>query len=291
MASLRTRHLVELYEFTMLGETYRYTNAGKTLVINGITYDNIVIRRGRVENPSNDSPNSLLRIQMDGLSAFIFDFDKVLETAMVKVLKYDVDDETLFQIHNGPFNSIEEYESYNEHPLATIAVETKYKGELRRKLPNRSYTPYCGVPLYSNPCGIRRALYTSNNTISTISGTGLNLTAGQNLSVRRLGTQIPPTNYFRYGAIKRVKSGSVRSITYQSNRLVQVHYPFFDLEVGDQVEILAGCDHTIETCREKFDNIDNFRGFTNVPELDSTTEDLSGYVDNKISIRDDGRTV
>ncbi len=38
-----------------------------------------------------------------------------------------------------------------------------------------------------------------------------------------------------------------------------------ELEVGDLVEVTAGCDKRDETCRKKFENFLNFRGFPDIP--------------------------
>ena len=40
------------------------------------------------------------------------------------------------------------------------------------------------------------------------------------------------------------------------------------IEVGDTVRFVAGCDKRIETCRLKFNNIVNFRGFPHIPGED-----------------------
>lgn len=40
------------------------------------------------------------------------------------------------------------------------------------------------------------------------------------------------------------------------------------LEVGDMVRLEAGCDKRFETCRLKFDNVVNFRGFPHIPGED-----------------------
>ena len=40
------------------------------------------------------------------------------------------------------------------------------------------------------------------------------------------------------------------------------------LKVGDDVRLLAGCDKRAETCRVKFDNLVNFRGFPHIPGED-----------------------
>lgn len=40
------------------------------------------------------------------------------------------------------------------------------------------------------------------------------------------------------------------------------------LAVGDMVRLEAGCDKRFETCRLKFDNVNNFRGFPHIPGED-----------------------
>lgn len=40
------------------------------------------------------------------------------------------------------------------------------------------------------------------------------------------------------------------------------------VEVGDQFTIVPGCTKTLEQCRDRYDNVVNFRGFPHVPGLD-----------------------
>ena len=42
-------------------------------------------------------------------------------------------------------------------------------------------------------------------------------------------------------------------------------------EVGDTFSIVAGCDKTFSTCKAKFDNHENFRGFPHLPGNDAPT--------------------
>ena len=37
------------------------------------------------------------------------------------------------------------------------------------------------------------------------------------------------------------------------------------IEVGDALDIFAGCDKRFETCQSKFANAVNFRGFPHIP--------------------------
>ncbi|SFB83393.1 DUF2163 domain-containing protein [Tropicimonas isoalkanivorans] len=43
------------------------------------------------------------------------------------------------------------------------------------------------------------------------------------------------------------------------------------LDVGDSVRLVAGCDKRAATCRDKFNNFDNFRGFPHIPGEDWLT--------------------
>lgn len=47
--------------------------------------------------------------------------------------------------------------------------------------------------------------------------------------------------------------------------------PSAPIQTGDAFDIVAGCDKTAGTCREKFQNIDNFRGFPHLPGEDWAT--------------------
>ncbi len=52
-------------------------------------------------------------------------------------------------------------------------------------------------------------------------------------------------------------------------RLIELWAPLrAQIAVGDRVRLTAGCDKRMETCRFKFDNLLNFRGFPDVPEDD-----------------------
>ncbi|SEW04521.1 phage conserved hypothetical protein BR0599 [Cognatiyoonia koreensis] len=59
------------------------------------------------------------------------------------------------------------------------------------------------------------------------------------------------------GAIKHDRDAGLRQITLWE--------PLTGLATGDTVRLEAGCDKRADTCREKFANIANFRGFPHIP--------------------------
>ena len=71
------------------------------------------------------------------------------------------------------------------------------------------------------------------------------------------------TGYYRYGLIKFLTgklSGIFLQVKDEEDGKVFLLKNTKLLSVGDEYEIFAGCDKTIKSCKEKFDNIKNFRG-------------------------------
>jgi uncharacterized phage protein (TIGR02218 family) len=67
------------------------------------------------------------------------------------------------------------------------------------------------------------------------------------------------------GLIGVIKSDRLRG----SRRRVEVWQSIgAPLRQGDQVRLIAGCDKFSRTCRKKFDNFQNFRGFPHIPGED-----------------------
>lgn len=54
-------------------------------------------------------------------------------------------------------------------------------------------------------------------------------------------------------------------------RIILLETPILDIKPGDAFTIVAGCDKRPETCRDRFANIANFRGFPDIPGQDAVT--------------------
>lgn len=53
-----------------------------------------------------------------------------------------------------------------------------------------------------------------------------------------------------------------------ARRLTLWREPGFPIGAGDRFRLVAGCDRSADTCREKFNNFINFRGFPDIPGED-----------------------
>jgi len=122
-------------------------------------------------------------------------------------------------------------------------------------------------------CGVAWDSYAASGTVAGISGR----TVFINYTNR--GSNFPdpvPDNFLKYG--KMISSTEVRSIVSNDAGSFTVRYSLQDLSVGDVVTVYAGCDKSVTTCKNKFDNISNYIGFPYVPTESAALKGRQGKV-------------
>jgi uncharacterized phage protein (TIGR02218 family) len=129
------------------------------------------------------------------------------------------------------------------------------------QMPRNMYCPTCWWNLYDQGCQVAQSSYTFSGTV------GSNPT---NVFVPVNGVS-QANDYFDQGYMS-LQSGLIRrSIKTWSGNVITPLVPLPPLWIpnpGDPVTLVAGCDHTIDRCQTKFNNVINFRGqpFIPVPE-------------------------
>lgn len=103
------------------------------------------------------------------------------------------------------------------------------------------------------------------------------------------GLQLPGANWFRNGVLTWVSGGSAgrhnvvvgQEITGSTMRLDLRDTPVPDMQTGDTFSLMPGCDKSFGTCKAKFANAANFRGFPHLPGNDAAYNyaDGSGHFD------------
>ena len=130
----------------------------------------------------------------------------------------------------------------------------------------RLYQFACDATLGDTRCGIdlTSATYRATTTIASITSvrqfTVANLTAYTNdWFTRGLARFTSGTNT---GSAIEIKRHSLLGATVS----IELWQPLADLPVvGDAVTLTAGCDKQFVTCRDRFQNAPNFRGFPHMP--------------------------
>ncbi len=123
-------------------------------------------------------------------------------------------------------------------------------------MPRNLYAPNCQHVLYDSGCGLVKSAHGANGTVGagstamTINWTGSSGAYAQGTVTFSSG---PNT-----GTTANVKDAN-SSALYLSHPLPNTPAP------GDAFTVYQGCDHTQATCRNKFGNLGNFRGFPYIP--------------------------
>ena len=102
----------------------------------------------------------------------------------------------------------------------------------------------------------------------TVTGT---LSAVTDRSIMRDSTRAEAADYFAYGTLQftsganaGLKPSEVKR--HEADGTIEVFEPFYYLPVaGDAYTLIPGCRKRLEDCRDKWNNVVNFGGFSNVP--------------------------
>lgn len=141
----------------------------------------------------------------------------------------------------------------------TVELAIKSVSELFNiKLPRNLWMPTCQHTVYDAVCMLQKANYTAYGTISSGSTKAVLVTS-----------MTQADGYFDYGVLT-ITSGPNNNV-----RMSVQHYArgiFFltrslpyDPVPTDSFSVSAGCDKLLGTCRTKFNNTQNFRGFPFIP--------------------------
>lgn len=130
-------------------------------------------------------------------------------------------------------------------------------------------SPGCRARLGDARCGVDVDALTVTGTITNVSGR------------RILGdtARAEATNYWR-GGLLTMDSGACAGLSMEVKSfavetgvgVLRLALPFpFDVAVGDAYTLAPGCDFSIQTCVDVFDNGNNFRGESHLPGMRRAT--------------------
>lgn len=263
-ASREDGNPVELYEFVGTVETWRYTSAMTDIDFGGFTYIAIPIRRSAlVIPPDGDAPELAvtLPITADIVANYVFQIAPPKLVLTITRLHVSTLNSGLYW--RGPVTgwTVKEREvsARVPHPLAQ---------KMEDKIPAIHYQPYCNNVLFDNSCQEPTAGNFEATTVITISGDGRTIT------VLSMGARA--NDFAKGGDIVSTVTGERRMILSQIGPVLTILWPFSihltTSAPNDAVNVFAGCDHSLDDCVNKFDNVENFTGmpFIVSQELNST---------------------
>lgn len=248
-ASLELGAPVELYEFRQGFDTRYMTTGLADVLYAGNTYVPTAMRRGSIKQ-TTDMLKDSLSITFPRANSFVREFigyapDLVTSLTILRGHVGDGD----YQVYwKGRVVGSESSE--NEVSLECESVFTS----LRRPGLRARFEYGCRHTLYQGGCRLLKDTY-------AVTGTLVGVTGGI-VEVSSAGAY---ANGYFTGGMFASPQGSLRYVVGHSNSLLQLSRPIPDLVAGGTVTIYPGCDHTTETCKTKFSNLNNFGGFPFIP--------------------------
>lgn len=247
---------IEGYKFVAPHKTWWLTSHHEEITIDGEEYTPAVITRTALETGS----------VIDTLTTMDFNIPSDHEIArtfcyMINPRELDV---TVYRVHDGDDWSTDfkiEYTGEMSGASAggdwgTIKTASKLQTRLNGQLSSVYYQKTCNHVLFDARCKVVRGDYTETAVVL--------LVQGQLITVN---DPVYGDTELVSGEMTNTRTGETQSIISNEGQLVRIGYPFFDIIIGDTVELTQGCDHQrLGHCKNRYNNVANYGGFDFVPE-------------------------
>lgn len=265
----KRRRPVELFRFYDNDDlNERYTSGDVAVSYGGHTWEPASLERTNMEYDSQLEV-SKLTITMDYINPSISDFiaNNPADPVWVEVFKLhrDMSNQTADVVFSG---QIQEVTLKGTSAQAIVAGFEMFLN--RPACPNR-FQRQCNHVLFDDGCGLDPADYLSYNykitdvsaderTIELSSYNGVSWVAGFK--------ETSDDSYYMLGYFTCTDLGESRMIVDadDSAGLITIRYKFNGtVAVNQRGYLYPGCDGNIETCRDRFNNVENFLGFPYIP--------------------------
>lgn len=237
----------EIYTFARQGNVWRYTSSDEDKTAESFVYEAVPINRARIEQ-NQEMARSGLDLKLAKNVPFLDQFRSSPPTSVTTL--------TLRRYHEG----LAEYVTiwlgrvvnvkFGERE-ATVRCEPTYTS-LKRVVLRRRYQTSCPHVLYGQQCAVSKAAHAL-----PVQLVGL---AGNVLSAAEFGSYTK--DYFAGGYVDWQNGPDVtrRFIVSSQGTSITVNLPFAAMPADANVTVYPGCDHTINTCHNKFENAVNYGG-------------------------------
>ena len=259
-----------LFDLVFSGNTHRYTDYPVDITVDGEVYESQVmsLESHRTAGLSSDEPEVVINCSID--TPVINEYITRSTYPYLRMFMYDKDTGEKRATFSGEVHDI----SVEQHN-AKIFCLSIYQIHLTGAFPSFYDNPQDNFDLGDENNGLNIRDYTINSKV-------LSVTNNQNITVTNIGRVtgplttigrvtfhpiIPtPDQYYRAGVVRNLRTGEVVMITDQVGTNISLLKPFFDIEVNDDIELIAGYDRSIEQATDKFFMRDRHSGTPLVPE-------------------------
>lgn len=246
---------IEAFEFIGSNNSYYLTSYAESFSLNGQNYVPVAIQRKDVKISTQEEDGLALEITLPYKHPLVQEYaysfappDLSLNLYRVHLNSTFATDQALFWVGRVTSFSV-------SGQLAKLLVPTIFSYLMNGNTPTPRFQRPCNHRLYDSRCKIDPATHQTIVSVASVSD-----------DVVQVSSQpFGPTELVS-GEIIRQTTGEARMIIRQAGTSLTMSYPFSNIEIGDLVRIRKGCDHALGgDCVNRFDNAENFGGFSIVP--------------------------
>lgn len=253
-----TSQPIELYLFTGTLREYLYTSANVDITDGGREYEAVPIQRTGIILGDVTEKNEVkitLPIGTDIVADYGFDIPPPdLQVEVFRMHGVGAESVAWFK---GTVTSV-----VAEGVKATLIIPSLFSAGMASEFPNVVWQSQCNHNTFGTRCGLNRDDFKTEGTVAEIV---------DRTHIRVAEASSHADGYYLAGEI--IKYGVLanqterRIIVEHTGTSLTLNYPFRDIQEGMTVELYAGDDHNMSTCKNKFNNLVNFFGFPYTPSL------------------------
>ena len=243
-----SHRFAELYELKFPTTTYRYTSYYKDIEYNYHLYEAVPMKRSRIEHNLNLFADKELEVVSRPTKALR---EYVANMTLLKVIltltRLDLETGQTKVIFKGMGKGVSLKDDYISILFSPISSVFSYS------IPKFLYQPLCNNILFDRNCGLGKDAWKIVTTVMVQDDGSL---YSNDFSSK-------PDGWFIGGFVRY--QNEYRLITNHQGSYIWIQAPFSDDIDNKEVEVFPGCDGSPATCRDKFNNLDNFNGFPYIP--------------------------
>lgn len=242
-----------LYEFKRQNLYYRYTNADRSIMVNNALWEAIAIS----DNGLSASSNNNVEITLPVTNKVVSFYRGVPPSTSVKItiyrMHYHDNQQELRVAWVGNITEVKREKIGEAKIITTNIVNTFSRQGLRL-----TWGRKCPHALYDSRCNVKARHYViSGLEITALDGKSITFNAPQGIN----------NGHFSGGYIEYKLEGLTerRGIRMHNNNNLSLYGGSYGLSIGLIINVYPGCDNTIDTCKNKFNNHLNYGGCPHLP--------------------------
>jgi len=246
---------LEIYTITQGSQIYRYTSDSFEVTVGSYTWEAEGIERGEVKfGPEARNETLTLTFPATNRFAAAYAMSASPERAEVIITRLQRDESPTFNTQVVMYRGLIASAVFSQDGATVQIICRTREASASRACPNYSYMGMCNHILYGTGCGVNPAAYNHIGVVTAVSGNTITVD----------GASGQPDGYWTGGYVKPTAASDFRLVIAHSGNVLTLLLPF-DSVLGLDVQVFAGCDHTLNDCANKFDNVQNYGGFAWVP--------------------------